>query len=47
MKLIFSNFKFEKNKKKYESVVHDLLYLCVNFYYKIRCILFLTKITKS
>jgi hypothetical protein len=39
-------WKSENNWKKYQSVVYDLLYLWVNFYYKIPCILSSTKITK-
>jgi hypothetical protein len=37
---------FEKIQKHYQGVVHDLFYLCVNFYYEILCIFPLVKVTK-
>jgi hypothetical protein len=41
------NLNFEKIQKKYQSVVYDLFYQCVKFYYKISYILSSAKITKS
>jgi hypothetical protein len=38
--------KFEKIQKKYQSVVYDLFYQCVKFYYEISYILSSAKITK-
>jgi hypothetical protein len=40
------NLNFEKIQKKYQSVVYDLFYQCVKFYYKISYILSSAKITK-
>jgi hypothetical protein len=37
---------FEKIQKNYHGVLHDLCYLCVDFYYEILCILPSVKITK-
>jgi hypothetical protein len=41
-----SKFEFRKNSKKYQSVVYDLFYQCVKFYYEISFILSSEKITK-
>jgi hypothetical protein len=52
MEFIFSNSKkfqilsFQKIQKKYKSVVNELVYLCINFYQEIPCILSSVKITK-
>jgi hypothetical protein len=40
------NLEFWTNSKKYQNVVYDLFYLCVNLYHKITYILFSAKITK-
>jgi hypothetical protein len=40
------NLNFKKIQKKYQSVVYDLFYQCVKFYYEISYILSSAKITK-
>jgi hypothetical protein len=41
-----SNLKFQKNTKKYQSVVNESVYLYINFHHEIPCILPSVKITK-
>jgi hypothetical protein len=37
---------FQKIQKKYQSVVNELVHLCINFHHEILCILSSVKITK-
>jgi hypothetical protein len=49
MELVFFKLqilKFEKIQKKYQSVVYDFFYQCVQFYYEIPYILSSEKRTK-
>jgi hypothetical protein len=52
MELVFFNSKFfpilsfKNNQKKYQSVVNELVYMCLNFHHEISCIQSSVKLTK-